>query len=149
MPSANAAVSKIANNICAFLCSDPSVTYLVKDYEKHQGILSFSDEQNSLKTKNSGVMGFEEFPEEKSTLLIRRGAEYCLECMSSVFKGELFLKIPAFYEKLEKVVLLKEFYSSEHCLEESQQIVDSLYILQSFLPLSDHSLFPKVMDVIT
>ncbi|RIB21561.1 hypothetical protein C2G38_2134285 [Gigaspora rosea] len=146
---------KIVKNLCTFLCSDPTTTPELQANRAKEGILSLQKAKEPDKgSSNSDSQNDDE--ELKSQKLIRRGAETALRQFSIQFGPRLFDIVPRLWACVhsslstafvhdDKEKVTSVFKSN---INLGQDVIDSLQILQTLVPVFHQSLQSKITELL-
>lgn len=148
---------KIVKNLCTFLCSDPLLTPVFADNQQLGGIQSLQkpDTPAQAKTSKESSAANVQLSEQE---LMRRGAETALKELCDRFGEHLFQDIPKVWEcmagKLQSVygdqseLSATDANNADDLIAEEtnvgQEIIDSLTVIRTVLPVLHESLWSKV-----
>ncbi|RUS21143.1 hypothetical protein BC937DRAFT_93516 [Endogone sp. FLAS-F59071] len=161
---------KIVKNLCAFLCSDPSVTPVLETNKQSEGILSVQREDGSIVghggKKDDGEKAQhgkeEESPDVKEAKLMQRGAQTALKEFCTRFGDRLLDVLPKLWEclcaKVEQVFGanveggVAGVENADRIIEETtavgQEVVDSMILAMTVVPFLDEALWQKIIDIL-
>ncbi|KAI9145271.1 hypothetical protein BKA69DRAFT_1108764 [Paraphysoderma sedebokerense] len=167
---------KIVKNLSAFLCSDPTVTWLIQKNPSKDAILSLvlleaqnkQAENGSIKGAKKKIdtpavvesVGFGvEIPNEQdesvqAAKLVRRGAEMTFEEMAQRFGAKLFDLAPKVWDCLSSGLIgvfgedpkIPEPYPPPQ--EDIQSLIDSLQVITTITPHIDRSLHSRLTTLL-
>ncbi|CAG8585707.1 17161_t:CDS:10, partial [Cetraspora pellucida] len=145
---------KIVKNLCTFLCSDPTTTPELQANRAKEGILSLQKAKEPDKGSSNNDSQNED-EELKSQKLIRRGAETALRQFSIQFGPKLFDIVPRLWTCVHSS--LSTIFAHDDKEKTSvfktninlgQDVIDSLQILQTLVPVFHESLQLKVTELL-
>ncbi|CAI2172682.1 1119_t:CDS:10 [Funneliformis geosporum] len=146
---------KIVKNLCTFLCSDPTTTPDIQNNHKKEGILSLLKAKEPDKTSSNGDTSGED-EKLKSQRLIRRGAETALREFATQFGQRLFEVVPKLWtcmcSSLDNVFSHDDDDNIGMSLKTNnsigQDVIDSLQIIQSLVPVVHENLYSKITELL-
>ncbi|KAI9288630.1 hypothetical protein BC943DRAFT_288000 [Umbelopsis sp. AD052] len=151
---------KIVKNLCTFLCSDPLLTPVFADNQQLGGIQSLQkpDAPAQAKASKESSAANSQLSEQE---LMRRGAETALKELCDRFGEHLFQEIPKVWECMagklqgiygeQKESSAIDANSTDDLIAEEtnvgQEIIDSLTVIRTVLPVLHESLWSKVVSI--
>ncbi|CAB4491398.1 unnamed protein product [Rhizophagus irregularis] len=143
---------KIVKNLCTFLCSDPTTTPDIQNNHKKEGILSLHKAKEPDKTSSNGDASSDD-ERLRSQKLIRRGAETALREFATQFGPKLFEVVPKLWTCMRSS--LDNVFSHDKVdgiLDTDnhigQDVIDSLQIIQSLVPVIHKSLYSQITELL-
>ncbi|CAG8524478.1 17028_t:CDS:10, partial [Acaulospora colombiana] len=145
---------KIVKNLCTFLCSDPTTTPELQSNRTKEGILSLQKAKEPDKSSSNGDSLGEE--EKLKSQLIKRGAEIALRQFATQFGSRLFNIVPklwvCMHSSLNTIFGHDEKEKINSTLKSNvslgQEVIDTLQILKSLVPVIHESLHPKITELL-
>ncbi|RUP50793.1 hypothetical protein BC936DRAFT_137667 [Jimgerdemannia flammicorona] len=160
---------KIVKNLCAFLCSDPSITPVLDTNQQTEGILSVQREDGSIAGHTSKKDDAEKAhgkdednPDVKEAKLMQRGAETALKEFCTRFGERLLEVLPKLWECLSAKI--EEVFGKnvkggamgvkaadrivEADLAVGQEVVDAMIVVMTVVPFLNKALWKQVIDIL-
>ncbi|RHZ83144.1 hypothetical protein Glove_99g122 [Diversispora epigaea] len=147
---------KIVKNLCTFLCSDPITTPELQSNRSKEGILSLQKAKEPEKSSTNNDSLNRDDEKLKSQILIRRGAEITLREFATQFGPKLFDIVPklwvCMHSSLENIFDFEDEDKINSTLKSNislgQDVIDSLQILQSLIPVVHETLHSKITELL-